>query len=112
MPRTGCRYTLFGVKYDKHVLRNVLRHLLPELYGRDPDGLRRCVQSVKWLVERNEGLSGAAFQVAPDLWAETTMVLPGKSPRGVLEPHRRNGCRPIGFRHQGLFDRVDWDRAG
>ena len=71
MPRTGCRYTLFGVKYDKHVLRNVLRHLLPELYGRDPDGLRRCVQSVKWLVERNEGLSGAAFQVAPDLWAET-----------------------------------------
>ena len=53
------------------MLRNVLRHLLSELYKRDSDGLRRSVQSVKWLAERKEGLSGTAFRVAPHLWAET-----------------------------------------
>ena len=96
-----CRYTLFGVKYHRRTLRNVLRHLVSELYRRDPDGLRRCEQSVKWLVESNVGLSGAALQVAPDLWAETRWCS-----RGNLEEE----CRSL-IEEMGL-DRSDFTIRG
>ena len=77
MPRTACEYTLFRVNHSRNVLRDVLRHVLSELYARDPDGLRRCIGSVPWLAEQNHFLRGkvyrsvaTGYEIEPGLWAD------------------------------------------
>lgn len=54
MPDTSCAYLLFGERHRRDKLRDVLRHLLPELNRMNPDGFRKCAASDRfwWLIWR------------------------------------------------------------
>ena len=82
MPVSSCEYLLFGKRHSRDKLRDVLRHVLPELNRMNPEGLRRCAASgrFRWLIWRD----GKRFHVkqsyrdflrlAPDLWANVRWV--------------------------------------
>lgn len=96
MPVTSCDYLLFGERHNQDKLRDVLRHMLPELNRIDPDGLRKCAASGRfpWLIWRG----GKRFHLKqsyrdlirldPDLWANVRWVTRDKlqaSCRAVIE---------------------------
>lgn len=82
MPVTSCEYLLFGERHTRAKLRDVLRHLLPELNRMNPDALRKCAASDRfpWLIWRG----GTRFflkpsyrdflRLDPDLWANVRWV--------------------------------------
>lgn len=102
MPVTSCDYLLFGQRHSRDKLRDVLRHVLPELNRMNPDGLRRCAASGRfpWLIWRG----GKRFQLkrsyrdllrlAPDLWANVRWVT-----RGNLQASCREVIRQMGYPH-------------
>ena len=77
MPMTSCEYVLFGERHLQDSLRDVLRHVLPELNRRNPSSLRVIAASgwYDWLYWRG----GEPFHLRqryrdilkldPDLWA-------------------------------------------
>ena len=107
MPRTPCRYNLFGKNEWRNSLRNVLRHVLKELHARDRDRLRRGVAAVPWLADRNHFPRGgehracaAAFEVGPGIWADTRWC-----GQGNLEDEIHSLFREIGIDTSGFFVR-------
>ena len=82
MPVTSCEYLLFGERHSRNKLRDVLRHVLPELNLMNPAGLRQCAASdrFRWLIWHG----GKRFylkpsyrdflRLAPDLWANVRWV--------------------------------------
>ena len=100
MPVTSCHYLLFGQRYSQDKLRDVLRHVLPELNRMNPDGLRRCAATGRfpWLIWRD----GKRFHVkqsyrdflrlAPDLWANVRWVT-----RGNLQVSCRDLIEQMGY---------------
>ncbi|MCY3704203.1 MAG: hypothetical protein OXH08_01680 [Gammaproteobacteria bacterium] len=110
MPVTSCDYLLFDQRYNQGNLRDVLRHVLPELNRMNPAGLRKCAASgrFRWLIWRD----GKRFhlkqsyrdvlQLAPDLWANVRWVTRGNlqaSCRAVIEQRGYPGAsfEVIGF---------------
>ena len=107
MPKTPCRYNLFGKNEWRNSLRNVLRHVLKELHARDRDRLRRGVAAVPWLADRNHfprggkyRASAAAFEVGPGIWADTRWC-----GQGNLEDEIHSLFRRIGIDTSGFFVR-------
>ena len=107
MPKTPCRYTLFGVKQYRNSLRNVLRHVLKEVYAREPDRLRRNVEFTPWLADRNRFLrngeyraSAAAFEVGPGIWADVRWC-----GQGNLQEEIHSLFEGIGMDTSGFFVR-------
>lgn len=100
MPVTSCEYTLFGERYRRDKLRDVLRHLLPELNRMNPDGLRKCAASDRfpWLIWRG----GKRFylkpsyrdflRLAPDLRANVRWVT-----RDNLQASCREVIKQMGY---------------
>ena len=100
MPITSCEYLLFGKRHSRDKLRDVLRHVLPELNRMNPEGLRRCAASgrFRWLIWRD----GKRFHVkqsyrdflrlAPDLWANVRWVT-----RGNLQVSCRDLIEQMGY---------------
>lgn len=100
MPVTSCEYTLFGERHSRDNLRDVLRHVLPELNRMNPEALRRCAASDRfpWLIWRG----GKHFslkrryrdrlQLAPDLWANVRWVT-----RDNLQASCREVLRQLGY---------------
>ena len=105
MPRTGCEYILFGLEHYAPVARDVLRHVLSELYARDPDGLRRCIPFFAWLADSNyfrrEGgrhrPAATGYELGPDLWADSKQGTPKNLPQIVHDLFRRMGLDPSEF---------------
>ena len=112
MPVTSCEYLLFGERHSRDRLRDVLRHVLPELNRMNPEGLRRCAASgrFRWLIWRD----GKRFhlkqsyrdflQLAPDLWANVRWVTRGNLQASCREVIAQMGYPGTSFKVIGFGD--------
>ena len=112
MPVTSCDYLLFDQRYNQGNLRDVLRHVLPELNRMNPAGLRKCAASgrFRWLIWRD----GKRFhlkqsyrdflQLAPDLWANVRWVTRDKLQASCREVIRQMGYPGASFTVIGFGD--------
>ena len=100
MPVTSCEYLLFGERHTRDKLRDVLRHLLPELNRMNPDALRKCAASDRfpWLIWRGgkrvymKPSYRDLLRLAPDLWANVRWVT-----RDNLQASCRDVIKQMGY---------------
>lgn len=100
MPVTSCDYLLFGARHNQDKLRDVLRHVLPELNRMNPEGLRRCAASgrFRWLIWHGGKRVHVKqsyrdfLPLAPDLWANVRWVT-----RDNLQASCRKLIREMGY---------------
>ena len=115
MPVTSCEYLLFGERHTRDKLRDVLRHLLPELNRMNPDALRKCAASDRfpWLIWRG----GSAFtpklsyrdflRLAPDLWANVRWVTRDNLQVSCREVIKQMGYPSASFKVIRFGERAD-----
>ena len=112
MPVTSCEYVLFGQRYSQDKLRDVLRHVLPELNRMNPEGLRRCAASgrFRWLIWRDGKRLHVKqsyrdfLRLAPDLWANVRWVTRGNLQASCQELIEQMGYPGASFKVVGFGD--------
>ncbi len=104
--KTPCDYILFGERHHQGSLRDTLRHVLPELERRNPDGLRELADSggpgcIRLMRNRPKPSYRDFLKLAPDLWANVR-----RAKQENLESSCRDVLERLGYpRHEFKVER-------